>query len=249
MYHSVGNGAPSSVSVDRFQMDLEWLAANFDIIGLEKIFDLSKNDQQTQGVALTFDDGIRNFYTEVLPLLREWNAPATVFPISSMVVPESGGKADPLFEGYKPMTESMMEELATEDLITIGSHSKTHVRLPSIDDQKRQEDEIIGSKIELQERYGINVSIFSYPYGEFDRKSQSLVESTYKFAVTTRPGIIFSTRALNPCKLPRIQGHLPQSRLKFELTNFSGRLRQVLDPMKNLVKQVKADDFFNKTLL
>jgi peptidoglycan/xylan/chitin deacetylase (PgdA/CDA1 family) len=72
--------------------------------------------------------------------------------------------------------------------VAIGSHTRTHPRLPEID-ATAQREEIHGSKTALEELLGDSVTAFAYPYGLFDGDCRAAVEAAgYRVACSTRSG-------------------------------------------------------------
>lgn len=86
MYHSVGH---EDVSVRQFRWQLRLLRNTFDVVSLPRLVDrLVAGTANGEEVALTFDDGVRNHYSVVWPLLREARVPATFFVCPGLI--ESG---------------------------------------------------------------------------------------------------------------------------------------------------------------
>lgn len=86
--------------------------------------------------------------------------------------------------------------------ISFGSHTLNHVLLTHMQPE-RAESEIRKSRRELQERLGVEISCFSYPWGAANSFTRGVVkEAGYKYAVGTLPGLIRDNADL--CLLPRI---------------------------------------------
>ncbi len=103
-------------------------------------------------VLLTFDDGYRDHYTNVLPVLKRLNLQATYY-----IVPEARR-----FGGF--LTEEMVKEIAASGHVTIGSHTLHHAALTRVGETVREE-EIRESKSVLESWTGKPVISFAYPYG------------------------------------------------------------------------------------
>jgi len=85
MYHgTTSDGAPAIAA------QLRYLARNFKIVSFPAMVDrLARHGAAAPNeIVLTFDDGLRNNFTVVYPLLRELQAPATFFVCPELV--ESG---------------------------------------------------------------------------------------------------------------------------------------------------------------
>jgi peptidoglycan/xylan/chitin deacetylase (PgdA/CDA1 family) len=84
---------------------------------------------------------------------------------------------------------STLLDLAADGL-SIGSHTRTHVYLPSID-LDGVGDEVAGSRRELEDELGQPVTSFSYPQGGWNASIRSIVaRAGYQTAVTMDRGAI-----------------------------------------------------------
>lgn len=85
----------------------------------------------------------------------------------------------------------------------VGAHTRTHPRLTQCDDT-RMHNEIGGSKRELEDRLGIPISQFCYPYGDVDERTAHAVrQAGFAAATTTHRGRAMA--GTDPWRLPRIQ--------------------------------------------
>jgi peptidoglycan/xylan/chitin deacetylase (PgdA/CDA1 family) len=128
-------------------------------------------------VVLTFDDGYRDFYTDVFPVLKKYNAKATVYMIAGFV-------------GYKNnLTDAQLKELAVSGLVDIGAHTVHHVGLTHGSSPMIEQEVTEGKKI-LEIMTGQPVVSFAYPNGEYDDVVATVVrQAGYTTAVSTKPGI------------------------------------------------------------
>jgi len=124
-------------------------------------------------VALTFDDGYEDFYTDAFPVLKELGAKATLYVIADYL-------GNPAY-----VSESQLREMADSGLVEIGSHTLTHSHLPRLS-LERAKQEIVDSKRKLQDTFNIKVETFAYPYGEFnDQVMADVIGAGYTAAVST----------------------------------------------------------------
>lgn len=214
-YHSVGEpGRYGNVSTGRFRRTLSYLADRYEVVDLTEA--VESVDDPGKRVAVTFDDGWANFYDHALPVLRDLDLPATVFVVTRYV------DSDPM------MSTEQVAELADDPLVTVGSHTRTHPHLPRVGDPETLHDEITGAKEDLAERFGITATAFSYPRGDVTPEALALVREAHDLAVTTEPRVL-DPRVLggdlDPHRLPRIKGHTSESRLRWELTDASSKMR------------------------
>lgn len=119
-------------------------------------------------VCLTFDDAFANLLTNALPTLKELNTPATVFAVSDNLG-AAPGWAMP--EGHPDAGEVTMtaEQIAScsGDLVRIGSHTRTHPILTTLDDAALRE-ELAGSRAALEAIVGSPVTELAFPHGDYD---------------------------------------------------------------------------------
>lgn len=90
MYHNFANSRDSdrnAVLVDDARAQLAYLRRHFEIIPLSSLVEgLSSGARlKDRMVALTVDDGRRNFYECFYPLLKEFALPATFFVVTSFI--------------------------------------------------------------------------------------------------------------------------------------------------------------------
>jgi len=89
-YHNFCGDAetiPGSISVSALRRQLEYLRESFHVVPLSRLVSQIKAGQplDSHSVVLTIDDGRRNCYQYLFPLLREFRMPATLFVVSSFV--------------------------------------------------------------------------------------------------------------------------------------------------------------------
>jgi peptidoglycan/xylan/chitin deacetylase (PgdA/CDA1 family) len=139
-------------------------------------------------VVLTFDDGLRNFYTNAFPILQGNGQKASVFLPTAFIGDQPGH-----FKGQECMTWSDARELH-EAGIEIGSHTVNHPLLYELGfDEIRAE--LANSKAVIEDRLGSAVVSFAYPYAfpsgdrRFVARLVELLRATkYECCVTTRIG-------------------------------------------------------------
>jgi len=138
-------------------------------------------------VAVTFDDGFADTLAHALPILGRYGIPATMFAVADRL----GGVNDWMsrrgFPERRLVSASELREMSAAG-VAIGSHTRTHPRLPEVDARAKRE-EIGGSKHRLEDVLGCAVSSFAYPYGLYDDDSRRAVEEAgYRVACSTRSG-------------------------------------------------------------
>lgn len=130
---------------------------------------------------LSFDDGFRNVLTNALPVLEAHSVPSTFFVPTAFIDSEYEVVRDYCLNkaGYPEAIEmASWEDLkrATDRGMEIGSHTRTHTRFSEISgDEARMEEEILGSRQDIEAQLGTPCRTISWPYGrEGDADASSL---------------------------------------------------------------------------
>jgi len=167
LYHGVG---PTSTRIDpgflrvrpdafRAQLDL-LLAAGFEIVTVGEFAERCGGRNSPPGmVALSFDDGMDDNYSVVLPVLREHGLRATVYVTTGLI-----GEPNPWMapeSGARMMTVDELRELAAAG-VEIGAHTVSHPDLSRLgfDECLR---EMRQSRDALERMLGVEVRTFAYP--------------------------------------------------------------------------------------
>ena len=139
-------------------------------------------------VAITFDDGYRDFYLNAFPVLHKYGFTATMFLPTAFI-----GDTMLQFKGRDCMTWSEVRELQQCGVL-FGSHTMTHPQLRDLDSAS-VEREITNSKSSIEQKTGSAVSTFAYPYAfpqrdaEFKKRLRvSLSRAGYLSGVCTTLG-------------------------------------------------------------
>jgi peptidoglycan/xylan/chitin deacetylase (PgdA/CDA1 family) len=141
-------------------------------------------------VAITFDDGYRDNYTEAFPLLRERYMVATIFIITKKLNTPGGITVDELREMNKYGIE-------------IGSHTQHHLNLRTLN-QTELIAEIAQSRTILENIFHCPVVSFCYPSGKHSPAAVAEVKQAgYLGAVTVQPAKASSMD--NIYLLPRVR--------------------------------------------
>jgi peptidoglycan/xylan/chitin deacetylase (PgdA/CDA1 family) len=171
-------------------------------------------------VCLTFDDGYANFCTQALPILKRYNAPATLFVVTSVI-----GRQEPLPfdrwshrnrkklapEAWRPVGWKELEMCLSSGLVTLGAHSHNHLKGRKCS-RAQLVEEAEQSRDILRKRFGHRHALaYSYPYGSTKLNDVSsdyvavVQRAGYQLAVTTDLGL--ARPDCDPYLLPRIEAH------------------------------------------
>ena len=203
MFHAIDDGAPPlSYPADDFEAFLDVLQAeDVEITTLAGILRPAAGTRHR--AVLTFDDGMTSVHRTALPLLAERKISATTFIVSDWVGRTNGWPSQPRGAAtYDLMGWSEIGEWLAAGL-QVGSHTATHVPLRGLTDDE-WDREIVGSRSSLEDRLGVPVQGFAYPYGVYSREAARRVRSAYAAAATTRMRFVIRP---DPHLLPRVDAH------------------------------------------
>lgn len=200
-YHSIDDsGSPISISERAFARQLAWLGSGR--VQVTTVDELLRMPDDSDAVALTFDDAFRNFSEVAQPRLAEFGLPATVFVVSDYVGRTNawGGAPDP---GVPVLPLMNWDELARvrERGVTLGAHSRRHRRLALLRGPELV-DEISSSAEIIRRHTGVPPAGFAYPYGSLSESAAQLVERSYAWGCTTE---LRTLRGAEPrARIPRL---------------------------------------------
>lgn len=201
IYHAVGSG-PLSLSVDNFNLQMEWLEKYAKVETLETL--ISQPNLPGLRVALTFDDGYHSVSSVVAPLLKKYGFPATVYLNTGMIA-EDGHRPSDSTLGHYPQEEFLnwQEVVALDrDGWTIGSHGVDHVDLTLLPAEESAQ-QLRDSQGEIVLRLGKECRHFCYTWGNNSQKVRTLVRGAgYQTAVAAIHAPLRTTS--DPMALERI---------------------------------------------
>lgn len=212
MYHRIQHGSSGrhpyfETSTDPvvFARHVQYLrAAGFKGVTLAQAADyLESGFDKAKLVAITFDDGYRDFYYRAIPILVENGFTATIFVVSGLAsIAGAGDRSRGEF-----MTSSEIRQVHSLGF-EVGSHTVTHPVLWKLSHAELW-NEISQSKHEIENILGSTVQSFCHPFAfpEHDQAYVSvyrtlLYEAGYRQGTCTALG----TAKATDCKyyLPRL---------------------------------------------
>jgi peptidoglycan/xylan/chitin deacetylase (PgdA/CDA1 family) len=166
---------------------------------------------ESRQIVLTFDDGFRDVFEHALPVMTRHGFRAIVFLVSGCI-----GGTNEWQQRAGDIAEPMMDEAQVRDWLSagqrIGSHTVTHPWLTHLSPEAARE-EIASSRKALQDRFGVAVEHFCYPYGDCNERVRDLVaEAGYDTACTTKTGINLGDQS--PLEFKRFTARYPSRNLK-----------------------------------
>lgn len=140
-------------------------------------------------IMLTVDDGYKDNYELLFPLLKKYNFKAVIYAVTG----EQFNRWD-VENSENPekrvelMTPAQIKEMADSGLVEFGGHTLTHPHLDTLD-KAAQRREIKENKEQLEQLIGQPLLSFAYPFGSHNQDSKDLAkELGYPYAVATNSG-------------------------------------------------------------
>lgn len=168
---------------------------------------LSPTEVQAGKFVITFDDGFQNVFDSGLEVLSRHRTPAAQFIVSGFIGKQN---AWDIAKGDSP--ELLMDEVQIKEWLAagheIGSHSMTHRNLKTLSDAELKE-EIIGSRKFLEDKFGVPIRHFCYPFGGWTPQARDcVIEAGYQTACGVEFGVngpgcdLFNLRRIIPLSRP-----------------------------------------------
>ena len=138
LYHRVG--ARTSVRVDLetsvFRCQMEELAETKRILSIDDALAMiAAGDDLSDAAVVTFDDGTKDFTDVAAPILHDLEVPATIY-VATKFVDEQVDFPD---DG-EPTSWSELRDVCSSGLITVGSHTHSHLLLDRADASHASQD-------------------------------------------------------------------------------------------------------------
>ena len=231
MYHMVrpslrgGKFNKLRVSPREFERQIKWLVDRG--WRFAKLSELPALADQRKTVALTFDDGYRDNFLAAHPLLRKYDAKATLFLVVDRLDRDwsaaKNARRDGGELGAEPkLSDEEVRAMLESGVWELGAHSLTHPPLPGLEAADR-EREIAAARVRLETDFNVRVQTFAYPFGLYgDADRRAVAAAGYRLAVTTEPGVD-AWPPPDPLAIKRVKISGKEGRLGFALRLRTGR--------------------------
>ena len=187
LYHRFGPSAADSMTVTTpvFESHLEFLRQNgYSVIPLRQLVNyyLKKGPPPPhKSVVIVADDGHRTVYTEMLPLVKKYRIPVTLFLYPSAISNASYA-----------MTWEQLREAQRTGLFDMQGHTYWHPnfrkeqkKLPPGEYEKFVDMQLQKSKDKLNKELGTEIDMLAWPFGIYDdRLTAKAAEAGYRAAFT-----------------------------------------------------------------
>jgi peptidoglycan/xylan/chitin deacetylase (PgdA/CDA1 family) len=167
MYHRIDNLTPQesrnellrdlTVSPQDFEQQVSYLAANgFTFLTVDQVQNalLSGSPLPEKAVAISMDDGYKDNFEKAFPILKKYNACATIFLVTSTI-------GTP-----KHLTWPDIDTMHTQS-VGYGSHTVSHLDLTTLP-RPRLDYELCESKRIVESHFNQQIGSIAYPSGEWN---------------------------------------------------------------------------------
>jgi len=217
-YHNFNPTVVGSMNLrpQKFEEQLIWLKDNgFTIIPLKEVVEYlqgTRSSLPAKPVVITDDDGWQSVHTYMLPLVRKYNIPVTLF-----IYPQTISK------GKHALTWDQLQELQNTGLFDIQAHTDSH---PNFKQEKKHlsaagyekfvKEELVTSKKILEDKLHKKITLLAWPFGIYDSYLESEAEKAgyvMAFSIDART----ANRSYRPMAQPRFMIVAGQSMKTFTM--------------------------------
>jgi peptidoglycan/xylan/chitin deacetylase (PgdA/CDA1 family) len=170
MYHAFSQDELAGrfvLPIRRFSRQMAWLKLmGYHVLGLEQLLTYRREFRlpPSQSVVITIDDGYADTHRLAWPILRRYGFAATVFLVTAAIGGTNQWASSAELKGRPLLSWPDIKEML-RDGIKFGAHTRTHPVLVASPPTRVQE-EVEGSKAELERQLNTSVGVFAYPFGE-----------------------------------------------------------------------------------
>ncbi len=216
-YHRLGPTAVDSMTLPTrvFESQLAWLKENgYTVISLKTLVSYLQGKGPApapKSVVITVDDGHKSVYSDLLPLVRQYNIPVTLFIYPSAISNASYA-----------LTWAQLQALQKTGLFDVQGHTYWHPnfnrekkKLTSEEYQKLVNIQLNKSKAVLEKKLAIQVDLLAWPFGIYNDELEKAAEKAgyiMAFSIDGRP----ASQTEHPMSQPRYMIVREQSIKDFE---------------------------------
>ncbi len=196
MYHLVSsclykNFREYTIQTDVFKKQMRWIhRLGYKSITLDTYQDWKDGNKMISGrpIIITLDDGYKDCLKYAVPILTMYSLSAVFY----LVVDKIGDKST--WNSMESNDIALMDWEGVHEIqssgFQIGSHTMSHPRLINLS-EKSCRKEIFDSKINLENKLGIEIKHFCYPYGLYNEQVRQIVAEFWIYYSNFNPGRIF----------------------------------------------------------
>ena len=162
MYHKVSEDRADSLTVKGAMLERQFgylVKKHYTTVSFATVLDSMRTVPALppRPVIITFDDGYRDAYTIVFPLLKQYGLKATAFPVAGRIAQTNTWDAT-----HEPLMDAReIREMADSGLVEFGLHSFDHA------DYQRMTPQQMGEDLARSSARWTNWGFRSHPYCPF----------------------------------------------------------------------------------
>ena len=170
---------------DSFRAIMESLCRVGTFVNTETCVAMLQGERPIDGryFHLSFDDGFRNVFHNGIPILRELGIPAILFVPTAMMDADWAAARDHCLANNR--YAAPIEMLTWDDLRKLqswgyetGSHTRTHARFSELAAHGTLEEELVGSKSDIEAQLGTECKYISWPFGTMNDVDEESLAAT-----------------------------------------------------------------------
>ncbi|QPK65296.1 polysaccharide deacetylase family protein [Methylomonas sp. LL1] len=177
-YHRFGPKVADSMTVTTpvFEAQLKWLADNgYSVIPLKSLVHYLRGDgppPPAKAVVITADDGHKSVFSEMLPIVRRYKIPVTLFIYPSAI---SNASYALTWDQLKTMRQTGLFDIQSHTLWS-PNFNKDRKRLSSDAYHAFVQEQLEKSKAVLENKLGGTVDLLAWPFGIYDGDLEKAAE-------------------------------------------------------------------------
>ena len=224
-----------AISTEFFWQQVLFLQRHYRIVSLSEAVELlASREVQAPTVVLTFDDGYGDNFVSLRAVAEETGVPVALFIATQPVQTHQEFQHDLAagIRGALPLTWDQIRYWSLRGA-EFGSHTRTHFDCGSTD-RTTLEQEMIGSRNDLESHLAKPVEFFAFPFGKYENMSSEAVKvatSTYQHFASSVGGENLHGRAAG-------HQHLFRKNLYADPWELELGLQSVFDMVDNIKRKL-----------
>lgn len=207
--HRVRDNLSSDINLRKYEITptrlesliYDCLNKGYDFVSMDEVYDFVSGRKRCKSkfIAVTLDDGYEDNYSIAYPIFKKYYVPFCIYVAESYITGDK--KANDVVD-FEMLSKEQILELSNESLCTLGSHTKSHVHLSTLNINE-QRNEIVDCNIWLENLIGRPIQHFAFPYGDYNIETLSILNGCgIKCSVAAWGGGVRKTGSVND--IPRV---------------------------------------------
>jgi peptidoglycan/xylan/chitin deacetylase (PgdA/CDA1 family) len=188
-YHSVGYAKDQfTITPEAFAWQLKELQREgCSVVSVNELDRMmGEGSIHPRTVVITFDDGRKDNYEHVFPLIQKYKVPISIFLVTGSI----GTRLPDTVSDSEALTETEIRDMDASGWVTFGAHTVSHPKLTQIseEDVKR---EVTESKVAVEKLLSKSCDYLAYPYGRVSASVEVAAKHAgFALALATEAGVV-----------------------------------------------------------